>query len=75
MLLFLNSFETGESAYILVAIRILHFVVRREQDLIREEKATVNFLAQTYSRMNIRVNLFKKHEESFVTQEPAATES
>lgn len=35
MFLFLDRFESGESAYVLVAIRILHFVIRREQDLTK----------------------------------------
>lgn len=42
--LFLDGFETRESAHILVAVRIFHFVIRREEDLIREEYGYGHFL-------------------------------
>lgn len=52
MFFFLNRFETGgEPAQVLVAIRILHFVISREQDLIREENPTVIILKHTFLRI------------------------
>lgn len=42
--LFLNRFETCESAHILVSVWIFHFVIRREEDLFREENRYSHFL-------------------------------